>query len=68
VVTIRSKLRRVRLADVLPMRPGLAYCTMSTGQWDGLLRAAYDAGWVLLELDEDETPVAAYLRPEPESN
>jgi hypothetical protein len=41
---------------------------MSTGQWDTLLRAAYDQGWVLLELDDDERPVAAYQRPDPGSN
>ena len=36
--------------------------TMSTGQWDGLLAAAYDAGAVLLELDEHEKPIKAYQR------
>jgi hypothetical protein len=36
--------------------------TMSIGQWDGLLAAAYDRGNVLLELDDDETPIKAYRR------
>lgn len=36
--------------------------TMSEGQWDALLSAAYQAGWTLLELDEDERPVRAYQR------
>lgn len=36
--------------------------TMSIGQWDGLLEAAYDAGAVLLELDDTETPIKAYQR------
>jgi hypothetical protein len=36
--------------------------TMSAGQWDGLLEAAYDAGAVLLELDEHEKPIKAYRR------
>jgi hypothetical protein len=36
--------------------------TMSTGQWDALLAAAYEAGWTLLELDADEVPVRAYRK------
>ena len=36
--------------------------TMSIGQWDGLLEAAYDAGAVLLELDDNENPIKAYRR------
>jgi hypothetical protein len=36
--------------------------TMSIGQWDGLLAAAYDHGAVLLELDDDEKPIRAYRR------
>jgi hypothetical protein len=35
---------------------------MTEGQWDGLLSAAYDNGWVLLELDENEVPVRAYRK------
>ena len=35
--------------------------TMSIGQWDGILAAAYDRGATLLELD-DETPVKGYRR------
>jgi hypothetical protein len=38
--------------------------TMSVGQWDGLLAAAYDHGAVLLELDDNEMPVRAYRRGE----
>ena len=36
--------------------------TMSTGQWDRLLQAAYDTGWTLVEVDREEKPVAAYRR------
>jgi len=35
---------------------------MSVGQWDGLLQAAYNKGWTLLELNEDEKPVAGYQK------
>jgi hypothetical protein len=41
---------------------------MSRGQWDTLLQAAYDVGFVLVELDDDERPVKAYRRPDPGSN
>ena len=34
--------------------------TMSRGQWDKLLEAAYEKGHVLLELDRNEKPVKAY--------
>jgi hypothetical protein len=57
----RPDLRRIPLAEALPPRPGLTV-TMSPGQWDGLLAAAYDQGAVLLELDATETPIAAYRR------
>jgi hypothetical protein len=36
--------------------------TMSRGQWDSLLAAAYEAGWTLLELDEHEKPVRAFRK------
>jgi hypothetical protein len=36
--------------------------TMSVGQWDAMLYAAYNTGWTLLELDKDENPVAGYRK------
>ncbi len=36
--------------------------TMSVGQWDALLAAAYNAGWTLLELDHEQRPVRAYRK------
>jgi hypothetical protein len=58
-------LRPFPLAEVLPLgsRP-LIVMTMSEGQWDGMLAAAYAAGYVLLELDDDEQPVRAYRKAE----
>ncbi|MFO0821639.1 MAG: hypothetical protein U0792_00605 [Gemmataceae bacterium] len=56
-------LNRVPLRDVVPLRPGTCYITLNPGQWDGTLAGAYEAGWVLLELDENEQPVRAYRRP-----
>lgn len=42
--------------------PGTRVITMSEGQWDALLSAAYEQGWTLLELDEHEQPVRAYRK------
>jgi hypothetical protein len=44
------------------------YVTMSEHQWDALLDLAYSQGAVLLELDDNENPVAAYKLPDPEAN
>jgi len=35
---------------------------MGIGQWDALLARAYEDGWTLLELDENEVPVRAYRK------
>jgi hypothetical protein len=60
-VSTRPALRPIPLADGW-LKAGEVTVTMSTGQWDAVLQASYDAGFVLLELDEDERPVAAYQR------
>lgn len=59
----RPALRSIPLADVLPLgsRPCVVM-TMSRGQWDAILAGAYADGYVLLELDRRERPVAAYQR------
>jgi hypothetical protein len=36
--------------------------TMSIGQWDAMLAAAYERGWTLLELDDNERPIRAYRK------
>jgi|AntAceMinimDraft_17_1070374.scaffolds.fasta_scaffold110921_2 hypothetical protein len=36
--------------------------TMSVGQWDELLQAAYDSGAILIELDRNERPIRAFRR------
>ena len=63
----RPPLRAVPLADLLPLgvRPGVVM-TMSRGQWDDTLAASYEPGFVLLELDDNEQPVAAYQRDQAE--
>ena len=48
--------------SVFPVRQGACMITMGVGQWDLTLQEAYTAGWVLLELDDNERPVAAYQR------
>jgi len=60
---LKHTLRSVPLASVWPIRLGTLYITMSKGQWDETLAAAYDDGWVLIVVDDDEKPVAAFRRP-----
>src|SRR5262249_39520428 len=60
LTAIRPPLHPIPVSSVWPPRRGLAYATMSMSQWDGILQAAYDAGFVLIELDDEERPVAAY--------
>jgi hypothetical protein len=56
-------LRPLPLTDVLPLgRPGQLVMTMSIGQWDAMLSVAYEQGWILLELDENEMPIKAYQK------
>ena len=59
----RPKLAEVPLASVGPPRPGLVYVTLSPGQWDSDLHAAYEMGFALIEVDEQERPRRAYRTP-----
>jgi len=56
----RPELNEVPLSTITD-KPSVII-TMSTGQWDGFLQAAYDYGHTLLELDENEHPVRAYRK------
>ena len=62
----RADLNRVDPDDFLKNRmlaPGTSIITMSTGQqWDVWLDVAYKRGFTVLELDENEVPVAAYQK------
>jgi hypothetical protein len=60
--TNRPALRAIPLETAWPPRVGEVTCTMSVGQWDTLLAVAYDMGFILLELNDDEVPIAAYQR------
>ena len=48
-------------ARKLMMQPMSASITMRPGQWDMLLQAAYDRGWILLEVKNEES-VRAFRR------
>ena len=67
----RPKLNKIELTTNYPglmdtlLKPGNMIVTMSVDQWDILLQTAYDEGAILLELDDDEKPVAAYQRSDP---
>ena len=56
----KPKLNEVPLHTT--MSPSTINITMSSGQWDGLLQAAYLAGHNLIEVDENEIPVKAYRK------
>lgn len=56
----RPELNEISLHGVLDKPTVLI--TMSTGQWDELLQAGYNAGHTLLELDENEIPARAYRK------
>jgi hypothetical protein len=63
--TTRPRLAEIPLASVWPPREGEGHCfaTVSIGQWDSLLQAAYDTGFTLLELDDEENIVKAFRTP-----
>jgi hypothetical protein len=58
----RPPLREIPLGEAVPLRDGEVTVTMSVGQWDRLLAGAYDAGFLLLELDAEQRPVRAFRR------
>lgn len=60
----RPLLEPYPLSEVFPPRPGTVTITMSIGQWDVLHAVFYQNGAILLELDDDERPVAAYRKRE----
>lgn len=62
----RPGLRLIPLATAWPPQQGELTATVSVGQpLDGLHLAVYACGGVLLELDDDERPIAAYQRADP---
>lgn len=63
----RPKLNPVPLPNPFP-QPGAKCITMSPGQWDGLLQAAYEMHWMLFEVEEvdgEEKIVRAFKRQAP---
>lgn len=60
----RDTLHEIPLSEAF--KPGELTITMSKGQWDGLLKAGYVQGCVLLELDDDEKPTRAFQNPTPQ--
>jgi hypothetical protein len=50
------------MASAVGQRGAAIVVTMSEGQWDGLLRAMYEEGAILLELNDNEVPVRAYRK------
>jgi hypothetical protein len=61
MIDTRRDLRPIPLSAVT-WAPGQCVITLSVGQWDVLLAEAYQAGFILLELDDNEIPLRAYQR------
>ena len=61
----RPHLNRIPVSEAFPMRPATVTVTMGIGQWDNILLVSYEMGFTLLELDDNERPVAAYRNPNP---
>ena len=59
----RPELHEVPLMDADP--DGV---TMREGEWNCLLRIAYDHGCILIELDDNELPVRAFRKSKMEKN
>ncbi len=59
----QPKLNQVPLNPDILCKPSVNM-TMSPGQWDSMLEAAYKAGWTLIEVDQTGRPSKAYRRAE----
>lgn len=64
----RPVLNKLNAKCVVLFEPRTLTFTMSVGQWDNLLQAAYDKGAMLIELDDNENPVAFYRKPKLDTN
>jgi len=64
----RPELNKMDLDEALEImlsgnsKKGALIITMSPGQWDELLNEAYNYDGILLEIDDNEQPVAAYRK------
>jgi hypothetical protein len=61
----RPKLNEIPIPQDL-FAPGTVTITVSPGQWDGIVQAAYEMGHLLLEIevvDGEEKIARAYRRP-----
>lgn len=58
----RPIMEQIPIGDAIPPKPGTVLLTVSVGQWSALHGEAYRRGHTLLELDENERPVAAYRK------
>jgi len=57
----KPHLNEIPLKENILNKPGVTI-TMSVGQWDRLLQAAYDDGCVLIEISQHGKPERAYRK------
>jgi hypothetical protein len=57
---VRPKLNEIPLVDTFPLSRGSCSITIDIGGWDNLIEAAYNNGFFLIEMDENENPVRVF--------
>lgn len=58
----RPVLHEVPLSTVWPPQKAEVYITIDVGAWDDLIENSYNTGFVLLEMDANETPIKAFKK------
>jgi hypothetical protein len=59
---IRPLLNEVSLDKVMAIKGPHVTVNVDQGEWDWVRQSFYDQGLIIVELDEDETPVKAYQK------
>lgn len=59
---VRPKLTAIPVATVWPPKPGQMTVTIEEGEWNIIIEICYAAGWVLIEVDEQEQVIRAYQK------
>lgn len=56
------KAPKLHMIPLPKIEPYGRYMTVSRGQWDALIAAAYERGFILIEMDDNERPKRAYQK------
>ena len=61
---MRPNLNEIPLDSSWPLPSASMSMTIDMGAWDGIIEGAYNAGFVLIELDQHNRPIRAFQRTE----